>query len=180
MKKLFQKCTATLMVALSFFAAMVASLFEPQVTALRRGVPNGFRLKQGGFVLLGARGYQGYLPGTIVELTASTEAALITNNQAQTSSGPPTAGNVTTTALSGCCAIGIGASSVTITNPAIQVQTQVYAVVAQAAADATCLRVERVVCAAGSVTIYGTANATAVTSIDWAILNPNGSFSNPQ
>ena len=43
-------------------------------------------------------------------------------------------------------------------------------VVAQAAADGTLLRVERVVCAAGLFTIFGTANATATTFIDWAIV----------
>jgi hypothetical protein len=45
------------------------------------------------------------------------------------------------------------------------------AVVAQTTADTTLLRVERVVPAAGSFTIYGTANATATTRIDWCVIN---------
>lgn len=130
-------------------------------------------------VLLG-KSYLGYAAGTIVELPASVEAALIASGQATDSAGPPTTGNVTTTATQGCAAIAAGASSVTITNPLISKQSFVDAVVAQAAADATLLRVERVVPANGSVTIYGTANATATTLIKWAIINPNGSLSNPQ
>lgn len=135
---------------------------------------------QGGFILVGGRAIQGYAPGTVIELSASTEAALIAAGQASASAGPPTPGAVSTTATSGCCAIAAGSSSVTITNPLISPQSLVWAVVAQAAADGTLLRVERVVCAAGSVTIYGTANATATVSIDWAILNPGGSFTSPQ
>lgn len=149
------------------------------IAASRQEYVPRMALKQGGFVLLG-RGYQGYSAGTIVELPASTEAALVAAGQASVSAGPPTTGNVAITANSGCAAIAAGQSSVTITNPAITVQSLVWAVVAQAAADGTLLRVERVVPAAGSVTIYGTAAATATTLIDWAILNPNGSFSSPQ
>lgn len=166
MKKLFSKIVAVLTAALN-------------VAAPRREFVPNMALKQGGFVLLGSRGYAGYAGGTIVELQASTEAALIAAGQATDSAGPPTTGNVTTTALSGCAAIAAGASSVTITNTNITKQSKVFAVVAQAAADATLLRVERIVCANGSVTIYGTANATATTLIDWAVMS-EGSMSNPK
>jgi len=57
-----------------------------------------------------------------------------------------------------------------ITNDIVKANSKVWAVVGQAAADGTLLRVERVVPADGSFTIYGTANATATTIIDWAII----------
>lgn len=129
--------------------------------------------RQGGFVLLG-KAYQGYLTGTIVELNPSTEAALILAGQATDSAGPPTAGAVTTTASQGCVTIAAGASSVVVTNPNVKKQHVIYAVVNQAAADGTLLRVERIVVADGSFTIHGTANATAATLIKWAILLPGG------
>jgi hypothetical protein len=137
-------------------------------------------IREGGFVLLGGRSVQGYAPGTIVELPASTEAALIAAGLATASNGPPTPGNVSTTATSGCVGISAGSSSVTITNPLISPQTVLYAIIAQAAADATLTDVRRVVCGSGTATIYADANATATVSVDWAILNPNGSLSNPQ
>ena len=56
----------------------------------------------------------------------------------------------------------------------VNANTYVTAVVSQAAADGTLLRVERVVPAAGSFTIYGTAGATAATTVDWSIVNPEG------
>lgn len=156
----------------------VASAFTQALGQFTTPVFNP-RLRQGGFVVLG-RAYQGYPAGSIVELPASTEAAMIASGSAQASVGPPTPGNVSTTANSGCVGIAAGQSSVTITHPNITAQSLIWACVAQAAADATLLRVERILPAAGSVTIYGTAAATATTLVDWAILNPNGSLSNPQ
>jgi hypothetical protein len=117
------------------------------------------------------RAYQGYLAGARVTLDASTEAALIAQGIAVAGSGALTTGAQTSNAMHGQAAIAAGSSSVVITNPNITAGSVVFAVVAQAAADGTLLRVERVVCAAGSVTIYGTANATATTTITWAILN---------
>jgi hypothetical protein len=73
--------------------------------------------------------------------------------------------------MKGSCAIAAGASSVVITNPYVTASSFVMAVVAQTTADTTLLRVERVVPAAGSFTIYGTANATATTRIDWCVIN---------
>lgn len=129
-------------------------------------------------ILLG-RNYMGYAAGTVVELPASTEAALIASGNATNSAGPPTSGAVSTTARSGCVAFAIGAASLVVTHPDVTTQSQIIASVNQAAADATLLRVERIVPANGSFTIHGTAAATAVTLVKWALVNPNGSLSAP-
>jgi hypothetical protein len=71
-------------------------------------------------------------------------------------------------------AIAAGSSSVVVTNANVDANSKIYAVVNQAAADGTLLRVERIVPAAGSFTIFGTANATATTSIDWTLLVVSG------
>ena len=121
------------------------------------------------------KGYAGYLAGTTVDMTTNIEASLIAQGLASAALvANVTPGNVTANLNQGTCAIAIGASSITITCDKVDAQSKVFAVVAQAAADATLLRVERVVCAAGSFTIYGTANATAVTLVDWAIVTPPG------
>lgn len=121
------------------------------------------------------RAYMGYLAGQTVELPTDTENSLIAQGLASSAATTTvTTGNTTANTYSGTAAIAAGAGSVTITNSNIDANTKVWAVVAQAAADGTLLRVERVVPAAGSVTIYGTANATATTYIDWAIINPSG------
>lgn len=125
------------------------------------------------------KSYGGYASGQTVELPKSTEDTLIANGGAVTSAGPATSGALSTFQPGGAATIAVGASSVVITNPLIFKQSLVWAVVAQAAADATLLRVERVVPSDGFVTIYGTANATAAVAIDWAILNPFGNLSNP-
>lgn len=179
MKKLHQfRITLIAMAVLAF--SSVGKLFAsyapvPQNVVFRAG---GRRGKQGGFVLLG-RNYAGYAAGTIVELPASTEAALIASGGATTSAGPATAGAVTTTALQGSVTIGAGTSSLVVTNASVTPQSIIYAIVAQAAADGTLLRVERVVASAGFFTIYGTANATAAVIVDWAILNPTGALTTP-
>lgn len=128
-------------------------------------------------ILLG-RSYAGYAAGTIVQLPTNVETALIAQGLATTSAGPVTPGAVTTTAAQGRVGIAAGQSSVVVTNPNITAESKVFAVVAQAAADGTLLRVERVLCAAGSFTIYGTANATAAVVIDWALLGPQGGLTN--
>lgn len=117
------------------------------------------------------RAYGGTPAGNVVEYTAELEAALVAQGLA-TSGGTITSGAQTQNTWSGTAAVAIGASSVVITNSNIVANTKVWAVVAQAAADATALRVERVVPAAGSVTIHVTAAATAATIVDWAILTP--------
>lgn len=177
MKKFFAKIASVLLAG----CAAVGKLFAPyEAIVVPRGVPSGFRLKQGGFILLGNRGYAGYAPNTVVELSASTEAALVASGQATVSAGPATAGNVSTTAVQGSCTIAAAGISVTVTNPNISAQTVVYAVIAQAAADTTAFNVARVLCANGSFTIYLNAASTAAVQVDWAILNPAGTFSNPQ
>jgi hypothetical protein len=130
-------------------------------------------------VLLG-RSYAGYAAGTIVQLPTNVEAALIAQGLATTSAGPVTPGAVTTSASQGRVGIAAGQSSVVVTNASITAESKVFAAVAQAAADGTLLRVERILCAAGSFTIYGTANATAAVAIDWAILGPQGGLTTNQ
>lgn len=120
------------------------------------------------------RAYAGFVAGTIAEFSSELEAALIAQGIATTNAGPATSGAQSNSVYQGQAVIPIGASSVVITNPNIDANSKVWAVVSQAAADGTLLRVERVVPAAGSVTIYGTANATAATVIDWAIIVPSG------
>lgn len=120
--------------------------------------------------------YAGYATGTSRQLRTSVEASLIAQGLASSVAETTiTTGAVTTSEVQGRVAVPIGSSSVVVTNPNVTAQSKVWAVVAQAAADATLLRVERVVCAAGSFTIFGTANATAATLIDWAIMLPSGS-----
>jgi len=119
------------------------------------------------------RAYGGSAAGAVVEYTSELEAALIAQGLAATAAVTSvTTGAQTQNTWSGTAAIAAGSSSVVITNANITANSKVWAVVAQATADGTLLRVERVVPAAGSVTIYGTANATATTLIDWAILTP--------
>ena len=120
-------------------------------------------------------GYAGYLAGTTVMLSTNVEAALIAQGLASAAAAANiTTGAVTANTVSGRAAIAAGASSVVITNNLVDANSKVFAVVAQAAADGTLLRVERILCAAGSFTIYGTANATATTFIDWIILAAPG------
>lgn len=118
--------------------------------------------------------YKGVPAGNIAQFVTSEETALKAQGLASTTALDVTAGAATQNNMQGRAAIAAGASSVVITNSLVDASTKVYAVVAQAAADATCLRVERVVAAAGSFTIYGTANATADTFVDWVIINPSG------
>lgn len=125
------------------------------------------------------RAYNG-LPAANVEMLTPT--ALETSLIAQGLASAGAAANITTGAKTyngtqGRVAVAAGSSSVVVTNALVDANTKIWACVAQAAADGTLLRVERIVAAAGSFTIYGTANATATTFIDWAILPPD-SFPN--
>jgi hypothetical protein len=116
------------------------------------------------------RGYAGAAAGAVLSYTTELEAALIAQGLATASTrATTTTGAQTSNALQGTAAIAAGASSVVVTNALVDANSHVTAKVAQAAADGTLLRVERVVCAAGSFTIFGTANATATTLIDWEI-----------
>lgn len=178
MKKFYTQTLAFIVMALTVIGSFIAEAFKAPAGSLAMRPNSGLRQKQGGFILLG-KNYAGYQAGTIVELPASTEAALIGSGQAQLSAGPATAGAVSTTANSGSVTFAAAAASLVVTNPNVTIQSIIYAVVAQAAADATALRVERVVPGAGFFTIYVTAAATAATIVDWAIINPNGSFAAP-
>lgn len=121
------------------------------------------------------KAYGGAPAGAIVSFTSELEAALIAQGLAVASTRANTStGAQTQNTLQGTAAIAAGASSVVITNSLVDANSHVVAKVAQAAADGTLLRVERVVCAAGSFTIYGTANATATTLIDWEIVVNSG------
>lgn len=123
-------------------------------------------------VLLG-RSYLGQAAGTVGVFPASTESALVVQLLASVSAAVPTSGAFTSQAMSGFATIATGASSVVITNANVDVTSRVQAQVAQTTADATLLRVERVVPAAGSFTIFGTANATAPTVVNWTVTNNN-------
>jgi len=121
------------------------------------------------------RAYANYPANAVVELSAELEANLIAQGLAARALATAiTTGAQTTSAFAGTAAIAIGAASVVITNPNITENSKVWACVNQAAADSTLLRVERIVPAAGLVTIYGTAAATAITYVDWALLQPPG------
>lgn len=120
------------------------------------------------------RSYEGYLAGTVVNLPTNIETALVAQGLASASTRASTStGAVTYNGMQGTCAIAAGASSVVITTNKVDANSIVVAYVSQAAADGTLLRVERVLPAAGSFTIYGTANATATTLVSWAVLSPS-------
>jgi hypothetical protein len=121
--------------------------------------------------------------GNTIQVPTVIENALVANNYgtvASTSAAAAvTTGAQSTNLPSGRVTIAASSSSVVVTNPLVDVNTKIYAVINQAAADTTLLRVERIVPAAGSFTIYGTANATAAISIDWAIISPVGGLTTP-
>ena len=119
--------------------------------------------------------YQGTPAGVTLTFPTSTEVALIGNLIATSAAlATTTTGAQSSSAMSGVAAIAAGTSSVVITNPNIDANSHVTASIRQAAADATLLRIERVVPAAGSVTLFGTANATATTLVSWSIVNGPG------
>lgn len=121
------------------------------------------------------RSYMGALAGSTIKIQTNAEKALIAQGLAQTAvDANITQGNVTLNLQTGTAVAAIGAASVVITNSLVDANTKVIAYVSQAAADGTFLRVERVVPAAGSFTIYGTAAATAATQIDWYVVLPAG------
>lgn len=134
--------------------------------------------KQAGFVSL-SRPYAGYPAGRIVELPASTEAALIAAGGAVASAGPATAGNATTTAWQGSVTFAAGFNLVVLTNAFIKPQSILFATIAQDTPDTTAQYVARVVCGDGFANIYTNASATAATMVDWAIINPTGTLTSP-
>lgn len=121
------------------------------------------------------RSYQGHLAGTIANLPAQLEAALIAQQIAQAdSTANVIAGNMSANVQAGTAAIAAGANSVTISNSLITPASKVFAAVNQAAADGTLLRIDRIVPGNGQVTLYGNANATAKTLVDWSIIPQPG------
>lgn len=130
-----------------------------------------------------SRPYAGYSAGQTVQVPTTLENSIVANNFGTVAStaaaAAVTQGALSTSLPAGRCTIAIGASSVVVTNPLVDVNSKIFAVINQAAADGTLLRVERIVPAAGSFTIYGTANATAAVSIDWAIVGPFGGMTTP-
>lgn len=122
-------------------------------------------------MILLSRAYAGYLAGTIVQLPTSEEAALVAQGLASVSAGPVTPGAVTTTKSMGRCGIAAAGTSVTVTNSAFTTESRFQAYLSQAAADATALSIDRIVPAAGSVTFYLNAAATAAVQVDWMQLS---------
>jgi hypothetical protein len=121
------------------------------------------------------KGYAGLASGNTVQLPTNTESSLVSQGLASTALATAlTTGALTCNLLSGRVAVAAGASSLVVTNANVDANSKVVAYVNQAAADGTFLRVERIVPAAGSFTIYGTAAATATTFVDWAIVVPAG------
>lgn len=167
------------------FSSSVAVLIKTTFHSMKNDLKSNFTVlnshrshAQSGFVTL-LRPYGGYAQGLTVELPASTEAALIASGGGTTSAGPATAGAMSCAQPQGAVGIAAGQSSVVVTNPLVTPQSFIIAYVSQASADGTLLRVDRIVPAAGSFTIYGNANATAITNIDWAIFGSVGGMSNP-
>lgn len=122
------------------------------------------------------RNYRGLIGGTVVGLSTNVEANLIAAGYASANASKAniTPGAISYDGIQGTVVIGAGANSVTITNPNIDANTKVMANIAQAAADATLTSLPRIVPAAGSVTIYGNANATAAVVVDWSIVAAPG------
>jgi hypothetical protein len=116
------------------------------------------------------RSYKGVPVGNVATFPTSEETSLIAQGLASTALvTATTAGAVTQNGLTGKSAIATGASSVVVTNSLVDANSIIVAYVSQATADGTLLRVERVVPAAGSFTIFGTANATANTIVAWFV-----------
>ncbi len=119
-----------------------------------------------------SRNYMGRLAGDVASFGKAQEDALIGSGFATAALDTAlTTGAYTQNTANGKAAIAAGQSSVVITNALVDANTKVYAVVAQATADGTLLRVERIVVSAGSFTIFGNANATATTIISWIVID---------
>lgn len=118
------------------------------------------------------RGYMGRVAGAVASFGKSVEDTLNAAGLAVASTDANlTTGAYTQNTTNGKAAIAAGAASVVITNSLVDIGSKVLAVVAQATADTTLLRVERIVVADGSFTLFGNGNATATTIIDWVVVN---------
>lgn len=122
------------------------------------------------------RSYQGYAAGNVVDLPPELEAALVAQGLA-TDGGTLTSGALGTNAtptmgqlqLRGVAVVPAGQGSVAITIPGLSAKSVAWACVQQAAADGTLLYVARCLCTANTLTIYGNANATAVTRVAYFV-----------
>jgi hypothetical protein len=125
-----------------------------------------------------SRAYGGYSAGQTVQVPTSLENAIVASGSgavvSSAASAAVTTGPLTTNLPAGRCTIPPGAGSVVVTNPAVDVNSKIFAVINQATPDTSLLRIERIVPAAGSFTIFGTTSATAAISVDWALLGPFG------
>lgn len=118
-----------------------------------------------------SRAYMGRNAGETAQFGKAAEDTLIAAGLATTALDTTlTTGAYTQNTQQGKAAIAAGQSSVVITNNLVDANTKVFACVAQATADTTLLRVERIVVSNNSFQIFGTANATAATVIAWSIL----------
>jgi len=118
--------------------------------------------------------YKGVPAGNIAQFVTSEETALIAQGLASATALDVTSGPVTQNTVQGRAAVIATGVSVVVTNALVDASSKIVATVSQAVADTTALTVTRVVPAAGSFTIYVTAAATAITYIDWVIVNPIG------
>jgi hypothetical protein len=129
-------------------------------------------------LLSSQRGYGASPAGAVITLHPSTEAALITQGLATNSVAAITTGAQSSNEFSGRCAFAAAATSLVVTNPNVQPQTKINAIINQATADTTFTFVARVVPAAGSFTIFANAAATAATVVDWYIVLDSGETPN--
>lgn len=126
------------------------------------------------------KAYNGYLAGTIVQLSTQEEAALIAQSIGSTSAGPVTPGAVTTSASRGRLGIAAAGSSVVLSSPNINAESRILAYLSNAAADATATSITRITCTTGSggnpgtATITLNAAATAAVAVDWLLVMVSG------
>ena len=126
-------------------------------------------------LLSSARGYNGYLAGTVVTLSTNQETALIAQGLATANViANTTAGNVQANVQNGVCSVPAATGSITISNILVDANSQIIASIRQATADVSAFNVARIVPAVGSFTIFLNANTTAATLVSWAVSPPAG------
>ena len=125
-------------------------------------------------MVLLSRSYAGYLSGTIVQLLASEELALIAQGLAATSAGPVTAGAVTTSKSYGRVGIAAAGTNVVVTNANFTIDSKFLAFLSNSGADASATFITRIIPAAGSVTFQLNAASTGIVAIDWAQISISG------
>lgn len=125
-------------------------------------------------MILLSKAYAGYAAGTIVQLSTSTEAALVAQGLATVSAGPVTAGSVTTSESMGRAGIAAAGTQVIVSNPSFTTESKFAAYLSNAAADATAVSITRIVPAAGSVTFILNAASTGIVAVDWMLLLKSG------